>query len=164
MLERVSPQITSTQSYYVSTIVQPSKVMMHAVEDKIHASDDEDEETQEACCEEDLDELSVDKLPLMVRMVSNQVKKTMKNTPPGNHSTPRKGKAAEKPPPATAPVPSVPVLQPSPSMNPAPASRTIAPKSTVPQTIVPQVHYLDPKVKEKDTIGSEFHFQCPIED
>ena len=70
MLELVSPQITSAQSYYVSTIVQPSKVMMHTIEDGTHASDDEEEETQEARCEEDLDELSVDELQLMVRMLS----------------------------------------------------------------------------------------------
>ena len=30
--------------------------------------------------------------------------------------------------------------------------------------IVPQVYYSDPKVKGKDTIEPEFHFQCPIED
>ena len=132
MLELVLPQITSAQLYYVSTIIQPSKVMMHTVEDDAHASDDEDEEMQEAHCKEDLDELSVDELQLMVRMLSNQVKKMTKNAAPETRSTPRKGKAAKKPPPAATPVPSMPVPQPSASMNPAPASRTIAPKSAVP--------------------------------
>ena len=39
MLELVSPQITSAQSYYVSMIVQPSKVMTHTIEDETNNPD-----------------------------------------------------------------------------------------------------------------------------
>jgi hypothetical protein len=138
--------------------------MMHTVEDEDNGSEEEEEQTYEARCEEDLDELSVDELQLMVRMLSNPVKKTTKATTPGNRSAARKGKAAERPAPSAAPAPSAPVPQPSASTNPAPASKAVAPKSSVPQTIVPHIRYPDPRVKGKDAVGPDFHFQCPIED
>jgi hypothetical protein len=161
MLELLSPQIAAapSASSYVSTIITPTAVTMHTLDDQEDESDDDRENLYSARCEDDLDELSVDELQLLVRNLNNQLKKPGKSAAKPSRPDMRRKKAPDAPIAAAAPEP-----QQSAATNsaPPPASR-IVPKSTVPQTVVPQIRYPDPK-KAKDPAGPDFHYQCPIED
>ena len=65
MLELLSPQITAALAY-TSSLVTPTPVTMHTIEEVDAFSDDDEEDDQCARCEEDLDELSQSQLQLMV--------------------------------------------------------------------------------------------------
>jgi hypothetical protein len=170
MLELVSPQVNAASSY-ISSLISPTAVAMHTIEDTHDESEDEEEEDQRARCEEDLEDLSPEQLQLMVRTLNMQLRRS---TRPATKTTraPYPKKATEAPVPSV-PIPAVPAL---PAAAPVPSTSTNLPPAQPPAPIVapvttaiPQPYKARPcgwdqKTKDKDASAPDFHYQCPIED
>src|ERR1700724_1257531 len=75
MLELVSPQVAVASSF-ISSVVTPTVVAMHVVDEADDATDDEEQEDQHARCEEDLEDLTAEQLQLMVRTLNNQIRRS----------------------------------------------------------------------------------------
>lgn len=170
LLEVVSPQIAAAASY-INSVLTPTKVTtMHTVD--VEDSDDEleSEDTDEIAAAnsiEGITDIPPEQLEAMIQALSNQLKKSGKPPASSARPFPRKKKADDHAPSsstaatASAPRHSTSTNSTPPSMNPVPAPTL---KPTIPQTVVPQVRFSDPKDKSKEPQGPDFHYRAPIED